>query len=68
MPVSARQRQFMQPLRSLAWINAADLDAGPNLIAKVLANGWIEKRGAGRDLVCKLTDSGLAALKARVKV
>ena len=68
MPVNARQRQFMQPLRSQAWVKAVELIESPTIVAKALANGWIERRGAGHDLVYRLTEAGLAALKAPVKV
>jgi hypothetical protein len=68
MPVNARQRQFMQPLRSLSWMKAGELSESPTIVAKLLANGWIEKRGAGGSLEYRLTDTGLAALKAPVQV
>jgi hypothetical protein len=67
MPVNARQRQFMQPLRSLVWVKAVDLHDSPSMVAKLIANGWIEERGAGSSLEYRLTDAGLAAMKARVK-
>ena len=55
----------MQHLRGGGWVKASAAPAGELLIKNLLAKGWIERRGLGRELSYRLTDEGLAA-KQRV--
>jgi hypothetical protein len=64
-----RQREFMQHLRAGGWVKAiAIATGGPVLIAKLLNKGWIEKRGDGGELAYRITEKGLDAKKAPVRI
>jgi hypothetical protein len=62
------ERQLMQHLRSGGWQKAAALPSSPKLIGGLLNKGWIERRGTGKDLAYRITDKGLAAKKAPVRI
>ena len=62
------ERQFMQHLRAGGWLKAATLPYSPKLIENLLKKGWIEQRGAGNDLCYRITDKGLAAKRAPVRI
>ena len=64
--MNSRQRQFLQHLRSQEWVKAILLPHSPTVTAKVIENGWVEKRDTGGDLSYRLTDAGLAAMKTPV--
>jgi hypothetical protein len=68
MTPNHRERQIMQRLRGSGWVRAATLPASPKMIQTLLAKGWIERQGSGKDLQYRLTDAGLAAKKAPVKL
>jgi DNA-binding PadR family transcriptional regulator len=64
-----RERQFMQHLRAGGWLKASAAPAGEKLIENLLAKGWIEKREiTANEVSYRLTDKGLAAKKAPVRV
>jgi hypothetical protein len=63
--MNSRRRQYLQLHRSQEWIRAVHLPDSPTITAKLLAIGWIEKQGAGGDLSYRLTEAGLAAMKAQ---
>jgi hypothetical protein len=64
-----REREFMQHLRAGGWVKAIMIPrGGPILIEKLLNKGWIEKCGDGRELAYRITEEGLAAKKAPVKI
>ena len=64
-----REREFMQHLRGGGWVKAIMIPTGgPILIAKLFNKGWIEKRGDGRELAYRITEEGLAAKKAPVRI
>jgi hypothetical protein len=62
------QRQFMQYLRTGAWIRAIDLPDRPKVVARLIKNGWIERNGGGRNTSYRITMSGLAAKMAPVQI
>jgi hypothetical protein len=62
------QRQFMQYLRTGAWIRAIDLPDRPKVVAGLVRNGWIERDGEGRNVSYRITRSGLAAKAAPVQI
>ena len=65
MELTSRHRQFMQHLRSHDWDKATALPHSPTVIARLLANEWIERQGTGSALSYRLTENGLAAKKRR---
>jgi hypothetical protein len=68
MDVTSRERQFMQHLRTGGWVKASAVPAGTKLVGRLLAKGWIERRGTANDIHCRLTDKGLAAKMAPVTI
>jgi len=68
MPANHRERQLMQHLRGGAWVKASMLPPSAKLIANLLDKGWIEQRGIGAELSYRITEEGLAAKKARVRI
>jgi hypothetical protein len=60
------QRNFMQYLRSGSWVSVTALPDSPNTKAKVVKFGWVEQRGRGPDVCYRITETGLAALKAPI--
>jgi hypothetical protein len=63
-----RERQLMQELRGAGWVKASALPQSPRTIHGLLDKGWIEQRGTGDDLCYRITDKGLAAKKAPVRI
>jgi hypothetical protein len=61
MALTSRQRQFLAHLQSGDWIKAASLAPRPRVVAKLLANGWIEQRMRGSDLAYRMTIAGFIA-------
>lgn len=62
------QRQFMQYLRTGAWVRAIDLPDRPKVVARLVRNGWIERVGDGRNISYRITMAGLAAKAAPVQI
>jgi hypothetical protein len=62
-------RQILQHLRSSEWKFAAKLPvlASEYALDKMVANGWLERRGAREKTEIRLTAAGLEALKAPVR-
>jgi len=60
------ERQFMQQLRGRGWVKGFVLPPASGLVVKLLHKGWIEGRGAGRELEYRLTDEGMAAKTAPI--
>ena len=59
----------MQHLRAGGWVKAIMIPTGgPILTAKLLNKGWIEKSRDGRELAYRITEEGLAAKKAPVRI
>jgi len=63
-----RERQLMQQLRGAGWVKATALPPSPRTIESLLGKGWIEQRGAGNDICYRITDKGLAAKTAPVRI
>ena len=62
-----RQRQFMQYLRGGNWVKEKTLPDS-TFRSKLVALGWIERRGSGSDVEYRITETGLAALRAPIPV
>ena len=62
-------RQILHHLRSGEWKFATKLPvlASENAVEKMLATGWLERRGPDDKLEIRLTAAGLDALKAPVR-
>jgi hypothetical protein len=58
------ERQLMQRLRGRGWVSALELSSAPTVARRLLERGWIESEGAGRLMMVRLTDAGLAVKKA----
>ena len=63
-----RERQLMQELRDVGWVRAIALPSSPRTIGGLLNKGWIEQRGTGNDMSYRITDKGLAAKTAPVRI
>jgi hypothetical protein len=63
-----RERQLMQQLRGAGWVRAITLPSSPRIIAGLLSKGWIEQRGVGNHLCYRISDKGLAAKTAPVRI
>lgn len=65
--VSAPHRQVMQYLRAGNWVLLSKLpDVGEGTLARILQNGWIERRSTGARTEIRITPAGLAALQKPV--
>jgi hypothetical protein len=58
----------MQELRGAGWVRARTLPSSPRIIEGLLFKGWIEQRGVGNDKCYHITDDGLAAKMAPVRI
>lgn len=58
------RRQYLQHLRSGDWVLASDLPDKPRLRLALLTLGWINCQGNGRNLRCRITAAGMAAMQA----
>jgi hypothetical protein len=57
-----------QQLRGSGWVKATALPATPKEIANLLSKGWIESHDSEGAVKYRLTDQGLAAKTAPVKL
>ena len=62
------ERQFMEYLRGMAWIKERILPPSDRLATLLLKKGWIEKRRQENENFYRMTEVGLAALKAPVPI
>ncbi len=62
------ERQFMENLRGRGWVEGKTLPPSQPLISRLLNKGWIERQDQGEegDAFYRMTDAGLAGLKAPV--
>jgi hypothetical protein len=67
MTPNHRERQIMQHLRGNGWVKAFMLPDSSKTIEGLLAKGWIERQGSGKELAYRITDAGLAAKKAPIR-
>ena len=58
----------MQHLRDRGWVKATQLVGGPSLLRRLLEKGWIESAGTGKDLAYRITDDGMAAKRAPIRL
>jgi hypothetical protein len=63
-----REREIMQRLRGRSWVKAVAIPDSPIIIQRLLSRGWIESQGSGRELAYRITEIGLAAKKAPVRI
>lgn len=63
-----RERQVLQYLRGAGWVKAFMLPPTPKVTANMLKKGWIEQTGIGAELAYRISEKGLAAKKARVRI
>lgn len=68
IPMTHRDRQFLQYLRGGDWRRATNLPDSSKLISKLILNGWIERSGSGHELAYRITPKGLAAKTTPVKI
>ena len=68
MTPNHRERQIMQHLRGRSWVKAMLISDSPIIIQRLLSKGWIERQGSDRELAYRITDAGLAAKKAPVRI
>jgi hypothetical protein len=66
--INHRERQILQHLRGAGWVKAGTLPSSPKTIAGLIAKGWIELRGAGRQTCYRITEKGLTAKMAPVRI
>jgi len=58
----------MQRLRGKGWVKALLISDSPKTIERLLAKGWIESQGTSNQLAYRITENGLAAKKAPIKI
>ena len=63
-----RERQLMQYLRGGGWVKASTLPPGPRLIEGLLLKGWIEQQDVAGEIYYRMTEAGLTAKMARVRI
>jgi hypothetical protein len=66
--VTHNERQFLQHLRGAGWVKAAGLPNSSKRIQNLLSKGWIECREAEGGVSYRITDKGLAAKMAPVRI
>jgi hypothetical protein len=67
-PPTHRERQLLQYLRGAGWVKAFKLPPSATVIANLIEKGWIEQTGSGAELAYRITEEGLAAKKALVRI
>jgi hypothetical protein len=67
-PPNSRGRQLMQHLRGVGWVNAFDLPDSPKILANLIGKGWVESQLTENCTVYRLTDLGLEAKKAPLRI
>jgi hypothetical protein len=65
---SHRERQFMQHLRGAGWVKAIVLPDNPRTTQNLIKKGWIETRRDENGVYYRITDQGLAAKMAPVRI
>ena len=63
-----RERQFMQWLRGRGWVSAVELPENPTTLQRLLEKRWIEGQGTGKGLAYRITEEGMAAKKAPLRL
>ena len=58
----------MQQLRGRGWVEAIELPENPITLQRLLEKRWIESQGMERDIAYRITDEGMAAKKAPVRL
>ena len=62
------ERQLMQELRGAGWVKGYRVATFPRTIEGLLSKGWIERRGGGNDTCYRITDEGLGAKMASLRI
>jgi hypothetical protein len=62
------ERQLLQYLARGEWVKATTLPRSDKVISNMLRTGWIEVRGAGSTLAYRITEEGVVAKKAPVRI
>jgi hypothetical protein len=65
---NGRERQLMQQMRDAGWVKASAMPSSPITLNGMIDKGWIERRGEGRDLSYRITETGLAAKTMPLRV
>ena len=68
MSANHRERQLMQHLSGAGWVKASALPSNPKHIMVLLGRGWIDVRGVGSETYYRITEQGLAAKMAPVRI
>ena len=58
----------MQYLRGGDWVGASLAAGGEKVIHGLPEKGWIERRGAGSERAYRITEKGLVAKKAKIRI
>jgi hypothetical protein len=67
-PPNSRERQLMQHLRGVGWVKAFDLPDSPKILANLIGKGWVESQLTENGTMYRLTDLGLEAKKAPLRI
>jgi hypothetical protein len=59
---------MMQRLRGRGWVKAAQLPENPGTLQRLLEKRWVESQRTGRDVAYRITEEGLVAKKAPVRL
>jgi hypothetical protein len=65
---SHRERQLLQYLRGRGWVRASLLPPAHKTLNALLRKEWIERAGDGQAVVYRITERGMAAKTAPVRI
>ena len=63
-----RERQMLQYLRGQSWVSAWLLPDSPRTLDTLLRKQWIERAADGPAIVYRITEKGMAAKTAPVRL
>ena len=63
-----RERQLLQYLRGRGWVNEALLPPARKTLDTLLRNEWIERAGDGPTVAYRISEQGMAAKTAPVRI
>ncbi len=63
-----RERQLLQYLLGRGWVSVCLLPDAPKTLDTLLRKQWIERAGDGRAVVYRITEQGMAAKTAPVRL
>jgi hypothetical protein len=63
-----REREFMQHLRGRGWVKAAQLPDAKTTLKRLMEKQWVETQGVGREVSYRISNQGMAAKTAPIRL